>query len=49
MKLKKINDWLDSCEDPTAPLWKQLAFGTLSCALIFGVTYIILQFMIIFC
>lgn len=48
MNFEKISDWIDSCEHPGAPFWKQVVFGTLSLILVAGVTYALLFFMIIF-
>lgn len=47
MNLKKISDWIDSCEHPGAPFWKQAIFGTLSLMMIFGVTWCLLFFLFI--
>lgn len=48
MDLEKISDWIDSCEHPGAPFWKQALFGALSMFLLFGVAYALLFFLAIF-
>lgn len=48
MNLQKISDWIDSCEHPGAPFWKQALFGAFSMLLLFGVAYALLFFLAIF-